>query len=170
MAGKYDHITPGLPWKQPDDVKYQQRVDDEKPKIREELGEVSAPSLTERYAALREQKDAIEETLSACNLQLEAVTQMIFDQYEADEISSVKRSDGGSVTVGTEPYARVVDPVALWDWGMEQENIARSFTLNWQTLNSLVKELLLKRLPEPPGVEAVSRKKITFRRGKGSTV
>jgi hypothetical protein len=161
-AGKYSHITPHLPPKQPDDADYQKRVDDAKVAIVER----TASTLAERYAALRVEKDAADDALSAINLQLEATTQLIVDQFEQDGLTSVKLDGGQSVTVGYEPYSVVSDRDALWEWGMDpnQGNMARAFTLNWQLLNSLVKDLLLKGEPEPPGVTATSRSKITFRR------
>lgn len=119
------------------------------------------------WRELRRLKDLMEDWESDVNLLLEAYAQLIVDQYEVEGSETIKLSGGDSVSVQDEPVASVTDRDALREWAINND-LGRSLNLPWQTLNAIVKERLLKGLPEPPGVKAEARSKCVFRRGKGT--
>jgi hypothetical protein len=164
--GKYAEIIDDLPRLKAENPTYQNKVNDRKKEILEEIGDaLSSSSLALLYRQQRQEKEEIEAQLSLANLDLEAITQLLTDRYEIDEISSVSLDDGDTVRVDLEPYAKIEDAQKLWDWA-KANDMERSMQLPWQTVNSMMKEMLLQGMNEPDGVVAYQRPKIVFTRAK----
>jgi len=118
--------------------------------------------LARLYRDLRAYKTAFEERESKLNLVIEAVAQMIEMVYESQGISSLKLTDGGSVSSQPEPCGVVKDKEAFRKWCLEN-GYEHSMTLPYQTMNSLVKEMLLEGQELPAGIEAFFRPKLVLR-------
>lgn len=116
------------------------------------------------YAEARGVKDVLEEHESELNLNIEAIQQLLIETYETEDVSSLKTVDGHSVRVQHEPHATVMDRDRFREWCVKN-GLERSLALAWQTTNSIVKERLLKGLPEPDGVEAKYKTKVVLTRG-----
>lgn len=165
------------------DVNYQEKVEAVKKQICEEAGfDPSSSALARRYRDLRGSEDVvslvakerieaiikefgkegIEAILSAVNMRIEAVSQMMIAQFEVDgDISSLKFADGGAVRVQYEPYAQVEDKAALRRWALAN-GLEESLALPWMTVNSITKQRLLDGDPEPPGVKAYAKTKVVL--------
>lgn len=159
MAGKYAGVIGTLPRTFTTDPKHQELVEAEKA----QLGTAHSPAeLAEYYRQLRAEKKELDEQASALQVRLDAVAQVLADVYEHQGISSLRLTDGGSVSVQEEPYARVTDKEAFRAWCVAN-GLEHSLVLPWQTTNGLVKERLLEGAPEPDGVEVFAIKKLVMR-------
>lgn len=165
MAGKYAEVVKTLPKLPVSDAGFQEKVQQRKRELidNDPLKMRSASALAAEYRRLRDSKDEVDQVLSRINLELEAIGQLLIQQYEADDTASVTLVAGGSVSIQLEPYAQVVDRDQVRRWAIE-EGLERQLALPWQTANSLVKDRLLKGEPEPPGMKAYVRTKIVLRR------
>lgn len=165
MAGKYAHLVDKLPKILPEKTPYQEKIEEVKRQI---LGEhevewLPASTLAADYRAIRDEIDALEEQVSKATLRLEAVSQMMINQFDVEGLGSLTIADGATVRVQVEPYAQVKDKEAFRLWcianGLEQ-----SLCLPWASTNSITKERLLSGQPEPDGVEAWQKSKIVLKR------
>lgn len=192
MAGKYAGVIDKLPRFYGTDDDYQVKVDEMKKAIlqkasaeqQQEVRFLPASELCTQYEDLRGSdesyklasrdtietiidafgKEGLEAMLYEINLRLEAVSQMMCDQFDVEGVSSMKLSSDARVAVQYEPYAKVDDRSKLKAW-CEKNGLGDRLALPWQTLNSIVKERLLLGEPEPDGVSATSKPKIVLRRG-----
>lgn len=167
-TGKYAAVIDKLPRLLGTEPAYQEKVNVVKAEIVKELATPLGPPVGSdfayRYTELRAQKEEIEEQLSAINLQIEAINQLIVDQFESEGVSSVRLSTGASVSVQYEPSAQVVDKEAFRLWCLAQ-GLERSMVLPWMTTNAITKERLLAGDPEPEGVKAHAKTKLVLRKG-----
>jgi hypothetical protein len=164
MAGKYSKVIDALPRMLSTEAPYQERVEQVKASITNDSDfELHASTLAHEYAGLRAEKDKAESFVSEINLRLEAVSQLMADQFEIEGVSSLKTESGQSVAVQLEPYARVVDKEANRLWAIKN-GLERMMSLPWQTINSQAKEMLLDGMPPPDGVEVFAKTKIVLRK------
>jgi hypothetical protein len=165
MAGKYAGIIDKLPRLVPERSPYQDKVQAVKDQILLEQNVTWLPAsvLARDYRELRDEVDTIEEQLSAANLRLEAVKQLMVAQFDAEDVTSIALGDGAHVRVQKEPYAQVKDKEAFRQWCIKH-GFEMQMVLPWATTNSLTKELLTAGKPEPDGVEAAQLDKVVLRR------
>ncbi len=177
MAGKYAHVIDKLPRLLNTEPKYQEKVTVVKSEMLRQpcdcgqhsmdpethaadcnyRGEprsfIPAVDLAKQYIDIRGEIDAIEAQLSEANLRLEATSQLMTEQFEVEDVSSLNIRDVGSVRTQYEPYAKVEDKEAFRLWCLDN-GLEKSLALPWQSTNSIVKELLLGGQKEPAGVTA----------------
>ena len=164
MAGKYDDVNPRLPRFQ-QEPRYQDKVQDAKADVLARIGNTpSSPELVRAFVERRNHVDSLKEQLSAANLELEAISQLITDQFDDEGVYSMK-VQGATVRLQIEPYASVKDRDAFWRWCIAN-GLEESMTLPWQTTNSITKERLLDGKSEPDGVEAFQKTKLVLTRDK----
>ena len=148
--GKYDHVINTLPRMLGEDPAYQQKVNAVKDAIRQELP-MQASALARTYAAIRAEKAEVEAALAEINLRLEAVSQLMFDQYEVEGITRLV-VDGRPVACRLVPYAKAADKEAFRQWCLANDDLARKMALPWQTINKLVGDMLANGEELPPGI------------------
>lgn len=107
-------------------------------------------------------KKAYEEQEYELNMVLEAYRQLIINQFELEDISSVRLASGELVYATWEPRVKVIDRDKLRAWVMAI-GLERELQIPWQTLNSLSKERFLRGELEADGVELESDVKLTLR-------
>lgn len=161
-GGKYAAILPGLPkldwFAQEEQPGFQQKVEQEKRRILNEEPRQGS-HFAKRVADLRRRKDELDVLWKANNLLLEAYKQLLIDQLENEGVSTIKLDDGVAITVLSEPHAVMKDKAAIRRWAMENGH-ENDLQFMWQTLNSIVKDLLKDGESLPPGVEVFSKNKI----------
>lgn len=166
-GGKYDEVLPNLPGLPTPDLNYQQRVDQRKLELIagwEAQGLSLTPEIAaDVYRVERDNKEAAEDVLSAINLNIAALEQLLDKMYTDRGIKSIKLADGTSVFTQPEPVGQILNPEALRLWFITN-GLERSLTVNWNTANSLVKERLLNGLEPPDGMQVYRRTKIVLRR------
>jgi hypothetical protein len=117
---------------------------------------MQASYLAQRYAALRSEKEIVDETRSAIQLKIDAVAQMLIDQYETEGTTMLRLDSGQKVGLQYEPTAKVEDREKFRLWCIAN-GLERSLQLHSSTTISLVKERLLAGEPEPDGIVATAR-------------
>lgn len=118
--------------------------------------------LQEMYIKVRRELDTLEAKVSVLETQKAALTYLFTQRFEEDDVTSMKFANGVTLGESVEPLPNVKDKPALMAWtkanGMEE-----LLTWNYQTLASMVKQLLLEGKPVPPGVEVFMKQKLTAR-------
>ncbi len=151
---------------------YQDRVEQKKTELRATLAdsETAAIDMAKLYRQLRKDQDRIKAELSACNLELEAVTQLLIDTQERAAKgwgeygaagNMMRLSTGDTLRVSSEPYTVAEDKDAIREYFMKND-MERLLSPPWQTLNSLNKDRLLNGEPELPGTKLYVKTGITF--------
>lgn len=114
------------------------------------------------YVQVRQQIDELDAKLSVLNVQKNALTYLFTERFEEDDVTSMKFDDGVMLSEAPEPYPNVKDRATLVAWikSTGQEDL---LTLNFQTLASMCKQLLLDGKPIPPGVDIYMKSKLSAR-------
>ena len=168
MASKYEAVFQRLQKILNTEPRHQEKIDAVKKSMREEPdfipGHLSASGLTKEYTLLRREKDDIEATLSDCQVRLDAVFQMMCEQFEVEGTKAITLENGDNVRIQPKIYASVVDAEAFRLWCLEQ-GLERQMTLHPQTAKSLINQRLLEGDPEPPGTKASVVDSAVFTKG-----
>lgn len=127
-------------------------------------GKRHGSAFAQAWRDLRRFKNIMSEWEYDINLMIEAYEQLAYDQYQAEGVTSLKLSNGDSVSYHEEPRATIKDRDLLRKWVMEA-GMERSLQIPWQTINAITKERLLAGLPEPDGVVAEGQPKFAWRKG-----
>ncbi len=158
--GKYKNVIDKLPRYLGDNPGWQSKVDAVKGVMTADPEfPITSVDLAREYTLLREEKSQLDKQVSDLNLRLEAVTQLMGEQFEKDDMPGI-RIGGYAISTYMEPYAQVVDPEAYRAWVLADDDLRRQMTLSWQTTNSLMKARLLEGESEPPGVTAFAKLRI----------
>lgn len=132
--------------------------------IKEQYRSLSSTELATAYTKLRDEKDDLEEELKAQNAMIQAVTELIVDQFEKDEVTGVRTAEGYFVSTKYDPYASVKDKAAFVSW-VKENGYEDMLTLPWQTTNSLTKALIEAGEAPPDGVEVFLKTGLRLLRG-----
>lgn len=160
--GKYDHVVHSLPRMLGENPEYQTKVQAVKDAMRADPDfPLHASFLAKEYAAIRAEKERAAEVLSEVNLRLEAVSQLMFDQYEAEGVTSMD-VDGRSVACRLVPYAKAEDKEAFRLWCEADPDLRRKMVLPWQTINSLTGQMLANGEELPPGITVWAKQRFTL--------
>lgn len=119
--------------------------------------------LHERFFALRNQKEQLTSQLKDIQEQLDQVEADLVLSMENTGLSQIK-TDGGTIYLRDEVYARVADPALAFSW-LRNNGFADVIkeTCHARTLSSIVKDN-----GEVPGVEASFVTKCGYRRVNGA--
>lgn len=114
------------------------------------------------YVQVRQAIDELDAKISVLNVQKNALTYLFTERFEEDDVTSMKFDDGVMLSEAPEPYPNVKDRATLVAWikSTGQEDL---LTLNFQTLASMCKQLLLDGKPIPPGVDIYMKSKLSAR-------
>jgi hypothetical protein len=160
--GKYDHVIASLPRMLGEDPVYQQKVQAIKDAMRVDPDyKIHASFLAREYAAIRAEKERAAAALSEVNLRLEAVSQLMFDQYEVEGVTSMD-VDGRSVACRLVPYAKAEDKEAFRQWCLADADLARKMVLPWATVNKLSGDMLANGEELPPGITVFAKQRFTL--------
>jgi len=164
-VGKYVKALAGKPVHLGTEPSYQDRVEKMKQELRAQLPNLYASTFAHAYSVIRDDIKDIEGDLSAENLKLMAITQMLVEQFDVEGITSLKLDSGGSVRVQVEPYVKVEDRAALQKWCIDN-GLLESLQLPWASLSSITKERLMDGEPEPAGTSVWVNNKAVYTAGK----
>jgi hypothetical protein len=162
MAGKYAGVIDKLPKFVDPDQSHQDEVDLLKLSLLTTLD--NGPKLAEAYVQVRDEEAKLDEEMKGIHLRKRALEQLITDQFEHDDISSLKLASGHSVSVQLEPTAQTIDREANRLWCI-RERLENQMVLHPSTLLALTKQRLLDGLEAPDGVKVSARAKLVLRRG-----
>lgn len=164
MASKYADVLKKLDRLPVQDQSHQDRIDEIKQEILQTTPS-QGTALATLYGQLRRLVDERETELKVIKHRLEAVSQLLVNQYEVESVTNVTLGNGDKVRVQEEPYAVVENREQFRQWCIAN-GFETSLMLPWQTTNATTKAYLLDGRPEPEGVKAYFRSKIVFQSGE----
>ena len=108
--------------------------------------------LGEALKAQKIRKMQLEDEVKDTNVQIEALSEMLIEWMNLQEIDSFRLATGGVITNVVTPYPTVVDEDKLLAW-LGQEEPTERLKLPWPTLARIVRERLEQGHPLPEGVD-----------------
>jgi hypothetical protein len=167
MAGKYEKFRKLYP-KAPIEATQFERINivldapafPQDPSNKLRVRDLNNSQLAELYKQVRKQMDELDARLSVLETQKAALTHVFVQRFEEDDVTSMKFADGVTLSENVEPLPNVKNREELYKW-IKQEKLIDLLTINYQTLASLVKQLLLEGKPIPPGVEVYMKQKLS---------
>lgn len=160
--GKYTKYRGQLPRFQ-NEKSYQLKVDDAKRKV---LGlatgqkpgaraaeAANVAKLARQFAQTKRAKKKLEDKITALNVDLEALSQLLVDRLETEETQKVELRGGIVISLKDDPYPQVVDRRKIFAW-IKQRRMVDLLSVHHQTLKGLINDALAAgRKPDVPGVE-----------------
>jgi hypothetical protein len=143
-----------------DDGKQRQKVNGHK----DHYKTLSTTDLATEYTKLRDEKDDIEEEIKVLNARITAISELMIEKFEGEEISAIRTQAGYLVSSKYDPYASVKDKEAFITW-VKENGYENLLTIQWQTMNSITKELLENGMAPPDGVEVFLKPGLRLSRG-----
>jgi len=163
--GKYSHLKDQLT-RFSGEPEYQQRVSAEKEKIKQDLLSQGLPPNAVNFGKVlvsaRVRKAQLEAEVKKENLTIEAMNQLLVEFLEDESLSSVKLDAGVSLTIKDDVYCSVADKESFYKW-IHDNDLEDLFTVNYQTMSSMVKQKLSNNEEVPPGINTFFKQSITVR-------
>jgi len=180
MAGKYASLRGKLPAFE-ESQPFQERVNAAKQFVLaqgelrdtdgivvENLNAANVSRLAALFAQRKAQKDAHEEQIAELNVELEALSQLLVEALEDQQIQKVELASGATCYLQDTPYPVVKDREALLAW-IKKQKMASLLTIHYQTLKGIVNERLVGGKTVPPGVEVYLKTQARLRNGTSSS-
>jgi hypothetical protein len=161
MPGKYTKYRGKLPVFQ-NESSYQKKVDVEKQSFSQHFE--TTEQLAEQLATERRIKESYEERLKHINCRMEALSQLLVDRLETDNMERVVLSGGVSVGLYDGVYPAVDDETKFYAW-VDAEGLDDLYTVHYQTLKGMCGELLAEGKEPPPGVKVYLKTQARVRDG-----
>jgi len=163
--GKYSHLKDQIT-KFSGEPEYQQRVSAEKERIKTLLREQEIPLNAKHFGDVlvhaKIRKAEYESKVKEENLTIEAMNQILVDFLEGESMNSVKLDGGVSLTIKDDVYCSVADRESFYKW-IKENGLEDLFTVNYQTMSSMVKQKLTNSEDVPPGINTYFKQSITVR-------
>lgn len=162
--GKYSKLK-GSMTKFEGEPDYQDKVREKRQEILEtisETGKINFQSLTNVLISARRAKKQYEDLIKDENLIIEAMTRELVERMESSDFSSVKITEGVSISIKDDVYCTAVDKPAFHQW-IKENSLEDLFTVNYQTMSSMVKTRLINGEEIPPGINTYFKQGITIR-------
>lgn len=159
LKGKYD--------KPPVDAGYREKQDLYLDTPMVEGDEASTPRLlddlgvAELYNTAKLGKAAAESVAKAYELKKDALARLMADRFEEDGKYSTSFTNGGSMRITPDVYVSVKDNEGMLKW-VRDNGMEAMLSLNFQTMQSMVKERLTKGLPIPEWADIYLKDKLTL--------
>ena len=167
MGSKYAQVFARLEKTLNTDPKHQEKVNAVKSAMQVEPDfKQHASALASEYAAIRREMDEITAAKSECQVRLDAVFQLMAEQYEVEGTSSLTLDNGDSIRVQPKLYVGFPDPEAFRLWCLADPDLSRKMRLLPATASSLVSQMAFAGEVEPPGVKLSIVDQAVFTKGK----
>jgi hypothetical protein len=145
---------------------YQSKVNLMKDEVKGELlasgKQVTVKSLGIVYAKARAEKARLNALIKAQQIIVEATQQELIEMMESQDYTSVKLEGGVSISIKDDVYSSVKDKPAFMSW-ISENDMEDLLSVNYQTMNSLVKSRLIDGQPVPAGIEPYFKQSIMIR-------
>lgn len=167
--GKYDRLLAGLPRLIGHDAKHQEKINAVKAAMLKEIPR-QASVFVAYYAAIKAEKEAAEVVTKEINLRLEAISQLMSEQYEVEGTTSMRLAEVGLASIYYEPSHQFIGDTA------EQKAYSKNVFRLWciangyesqlqlwpSTVDTILKERLEAGEPDPDGLIVGGRRVIRF--------
>ena len=90
------------------------------------------------------------------------MSQTLVDGFEAEDYTNLKLGNGVSLSIKDDVYSYLKDKPAFHAW-IRENGLEDLFSVNYQTMSSMVKTKLIDGEPIPPGIEPYFKQSITVR-------
>jgi hypothetical protein len=167
--GKYSKLRGKLPAFE-NESSYQAKVEEEKTLILDDADnneDANVTRLSALFATVTEAKRAAEEKVSAYNVQLEALSQLIVDALTNQGIEKVSLANGATVYLQDGTYPGIEDETKFYGW-LHKQKMDNLLSLNYQTLKGIVNEYLQSGKPLPPGTRCFLKTQARVRNGNSN--
>jgi hypothetical protein len=152
VASKYAKLKSKLPAFE-QEQSYQERVDAWKHDFfGENPLDANVALLAAKLAELKGLKENEENLIASLNVGIEALSQLLIERMQADDLDKVSLASGATIYLQYEAYPSVKDKEKLLQWA-KSHKFGPLLTLPWQTLRGICNEMLLAGKPLPNGVE-----------------
>jgi len=169
MPGKYSHLKGSLT-KFTEESGHQDKVNNKKAEIVTDMKldglDPTMFNLGDVLVRARLRKANLEAQIKEENLIIEAMTQVLVDKLESEDYTSLKLSNGVSLSIKDDVYCSVSDKRIFYDW-IESTGQQDLLSVNYQTMSALTKNLLTDGKEIPPGISTYFKQGITVRGAKG---
>lgn len=155
--GKYDKLKGKLPAFQ-QEPSFQQKVDEAKSQYQA----LDTPELARTFSSERLKKKQCEAAQAMINVELEALSQLLVENFEASGLAKLSLETGETCFTQTEPYSSVSDQAALLA-EIKKQKMQSLLTLAWATMNALNKERLISGKPPLPGTTVFLKTSVRLR-------
>jgi hypothetical protein len=163
MASKWSGLKEKLPAFEQEPA-WQAKVEEKK---KEYIG-LDTAELAREFRNARQTKKQYEDCIAVCNMDLEALSQLLINDLESSQMQKVQLATGETVYIQIEPYCSVQDKSAVMEW-IKKKKLTAMLSVQWQTLNAFVKEQLVTGKPSPPGVAVFLKTSARLRGGNSNT-
>lgn len=171
MPGKYSHLK-GSMTKFSQEPDYQTKVrakrDEIKKNLQDEDYPVNVKTMGVVYKNARNEKDRLEDLIKAQNLIIEAMNQELVELLEASDFTQVKLGSGVSLNIKDDVYVTVKNRQEFLAW-IDEEELTDLLTVNYKTMESLVKNRIIDGQEVPPGIDTYFKQSIQMRGGKNDS-
>jgi len=127
--------------------------------------DLSKTDKARKYCELRDEKDELEAKVKALNVDLEALSQLMISEMEAEGSNSFRLATGESLSIKDEPYCSVENKDTFLTW-VKESNLSDLLTVHYMTLSSMTKDRLKQGLNPPPGIKVFLKQSITRYRAR----
>ena len=127
---------------------------------------MSLKQLVEAFEDHKKAKEVIESELEKLNTDLEALQQLIIEQFAEDGLTSIKTEKGATLVVRTSVYPRVANKSLVMDW-IRKNRATEMLMVSHTSLRSVCTELLEAGKELPAGVEVYLKDSLSLRKSKG---
>lgn len=127
-----------------------------------------APEMARAFAITRREKQGLEAQIKMQNVELEALSQLLVENLEDSEVQKIQLATGETVYLQDEPYATVEDRSKVMAW-MRSRKLTAMFTVQWQSFNAMVKDMLVQGKPIPPGTKVFMKTSARLRGGNSQS-
>ena len=160
--GKYDSLKGKLPEFE-QESSFQQKVSERKAPIQT----LDAPNLARMFSLARQTKKKLEAEISIQNIELEALSQLLVENFEASGLANLKLATGELCYPQTEPYSLLKNEEEE-NLFLKKNKMEKLKKLPWQTRNAINKERLVAGKPPMPGSEVFLKTSMRLRGGTDS--
>ena len=170
MASKYASLKGKVAAFEPE-PEFQKKVEAAKREIvgDSEATDANVSHLAMLFAQHQARKHDLEEQISDLNIGIEAISQLIVESLEGEDISSVKLDSGATVYLSYTPYPSVEDREKVMEW-IKKNKMKSLLSVNYQTMKAMVSEQLAAGKPTIPGIKVFLKSQARILNGrKGAT-
>ena len=168
VMGKYTKLRGKVPAFQ-EESPYQEKINAAKQAlIGTESGEgANVNKLAAIFSGIKQLKDSLEDKISEFNVQLEALSQLLCEALEDQQIEKITLASGATGFIQDTPYPVVKDKDAVLAW-IKKEKMQALLGVNYQTLKGLTNERLVAGKPCIPGTEVFLKTQFRLRNGNNA--
>lgn len=157
--GKYTKLKQSLPkFELP--AEFAERVENAKGEM---IG-ASIKDLARTFALWKKRKDEHEESIKTLNVSLEAVSQLLVEALQTEELGKITTDNGATVYIKDEPYSAVENLEELEAY-LKKNKMEALKKLPWQTMNAMNKSNLESGRPLLPGTKIWMKTAAALRNG-----